>query len=235
MATMIESIEQPQGVTELENIADLLAALGGIAPERLPLQQPFGSATESDVVRLIESPRKRICELIDGVLVEKAIGFEESYLASLLVYLLNTFVVPRKLGIVTGEQGTILLWPGRVRIPDVAFFPHSRLLGHDLSKEPIPEIYPDLAVEILSRTNTKKEMLLKRQDYFQAGVRLVWEIDPATRTVEIFSSAVSPDLVLTSHETLTGGDVLPGFSMALEEFFTGLDSLTQSAPLQPDK
>ena len=79
-----------------------------------------GTATEKDVLDVLDH-ENRPCELVEGTLVEKAMGYEESEIAVLLGTFLNNFVRPRKLGIVTGADGTIRLFPGLVRIPDVAF------------------------------------------------------------------------------------------------------------------
>lgn len=167
-------------------------------------------------------PRKRICELIDGVLVEKAEAYKESLLAAYLIFLLEGFVLPRNLGLVTGEQGMMQLWPGRIRIPDVAYISWDRLPGHKVPNQPIPDVAPDLAVEILSPSNTDKEMELKRQDYFQSGTQLVWIIDPEIRTVDVYTS-VDSNRRLAVSDALDGGSVLPGFSMKLADLFGQLD------------
>ena len=206
-----------------ETVAELIERLGHIPPERIRLQPPPGTATEADVLAALEAPRKRLCELIDGVLVEKPMGYTESVLASLLIELLNAFVRSRNLGLVTAPDGTIRLWAGRVRIPDVAFFSWDRLPGRRLPDEPIPTLSPDLAVEVLSRSNTPAEMRLKRQDYFTANVRLVWEIDPEARTITVYTTIDLPAAVLTAGDTLDGGAMLPGFTLPLRELFAELD------------
>jgi len=205
-----------------EDFAELLDRLGHVPPERIRLQPPPGTATEADVLTALEAPRKRLCELIDGVLVEKAMGYSESVLASLLIELLNAFVRPRNLGLVTAPDGTVRLWAGRVRIPDVAFTSWERMPNRRRPPEPIPSLAPDLAVEVLSVSNTVAEMRLKRQDYFSAGVRLVWEVDPRKRTVTVYAASQEP-VILTEADTLEGGTVLPGFALPLRELFAELD------------
>jgi Uma2 family endonuclease len=205
-----------------EDVAELLERLGNIPPERIRLRPPSGTATEADVLAALEAPRKRLCELIDGVLVEKPSGFTESVLETYLIQLLNSFVRPRNLGLVTSPDGTIRLWAGRVRIPDVAFFSWERMPGRRRPPEPIPTLVPDLAAEILSKTNTRAEMRLKRQDDFAVGVRLVWEIDPVARTVTVYT-APENGIVLAEADTLGGGAVLPGFVLPLREYFADLD------------
>ena len=149
-------------------------------------------------------------------------GLRESYLASVLIMILLTFVRLRNLGLVTAPDGMMRLAPGLVRIPDVAFISWDRLPNRRVPTEPIPDLAPDLAVEVLSVGNTLGEMARKRQDYFTAGVHLVWQVDPSTRTVEVFTA---PDQSTVLHEThiLDGGTVLPGFILPLQELFAALD------------
>src|SRR5215467_4121347 len=107
-------------------VAELLKKLGGIPAERVLLDPPPGSATEKDVLE-VERREGRICELVDGVLVEKAMGFEESFLAMWLGYLLNQFLAKHKLGILAGADGALRLWPGLIRIPDISFISWDQL------------------------------------------------------------------------------------------------------------
>src|SRR4051812_40514645 len=101
-------------------VADLLERLGDVPPHPVRLRPAPGEATEQDVLD-IEAREGRLCELVDGVLVEKGMGYYESRLAMLLGFFLQSFVLPRDLGIVTGESGIMKLFPGHVRIPDLAF------------------------------------------------------------------------------------------------------------------
>lgn len=208
--------------TTIETLADLLEQLGDIAPDRVRFHPAPGTATEEDVLALRNSPEHRLCELVDGVLVEKAMGFRESLLAGMLVTFLLTFVRSRNLGLVTAPDGTMRLAPGLVRIPDVAFISWDRLPNRRVPTEPIPDLAPDLAVEVLSTGNTPGEMARKRQDYFAAGVQVVWQVDPNTRTVEVFT-APDQSTVLHAAQTLEGGTVLPGFTVPLQELFSELD------------
>jgi Uma2 family endonuclease len=204
----------------IETLADLLEYLGGIAPHRVRFHPPPGTATEEDVLA-IHAREGRLYELIDGVLVEKAVGLRESYLAIALASILWGFVRAQNLGIVTGEAGTMRLVFGLVRIPDVAFISWQRLSGR-IPTEPIPTLAPDLAVEILSPSNTPGEMARKRQEYFAAGVQVVWQVDPNARTVEVYTTA-DQSTVFRETQTLTGGTALPGFVLPLHELFAALD------------
>src|SRR5437762_1257129 len=169
-------------VSSFRTLADLFQRLGGVPPDRVRFRPFPGTATLQDVID-IRRREGKLCELVEGVLLEKAVGYRESQLASFLAGLLNVFVIPKNLGVVTGADGMVELASDLVRIPDVAFVSWSRLPGRRVPAAPIPLLAPNLAVEVLSRSNTAGEMAAKRHDYFAAGVELVWEIDPVARTV----------------------------------------------------
>ncbi|MCC6125310.1 MAG: Uma2 family endonuclease [Pirellulales bacterium] len=198
-------------------VADLVDRFGPIPIRRILLSPSPGTATEEDVVDL-DDHEDRLCELIDGILVEKTVGFYESYLTVAIIALLSNYVREHKLGIVLGTDGMILLSPGLVRIPDVSFISWNRLPGHKVPRDPICTVIPDLAVEVLSRGNTKKEMDRKLTDYFTAGVRQVWYVYPKKREIQVFHS-LQEFQTLTDKQTLEGGDVLPGFSVEVKSFF----------------
>lgn len=206
---------------DMETLADLIAYLGHIDLHRVRLHPAPGTATEQDV-EAIHHRDRRLCELVEGVLVEKAMGFQEACLAIALGSMLRAFVRPRNLGVISGADGMIRLASGLVRIPDVAFVSWERLPGRRMPTVPIPALAPDLAVEVLSTGNTPDEMIRKRQDYFAAGVRLVWIVDPVARTVAVYTA---PDdvVLLTTTDLLQGGEVLPGFTLPLQELFAELD------------
>jgi len=199
-------------------VADLQDYLDGIPAHRIRLRPWPGTATVQDVVRM-DDHHDRLCELIDGVLVEKAMGFEESWIAANLLFFLGQFLQHYPLGIVTGADGLIQLLPHQVRIADVAYFAWERMPDRRLPREAVPHLVPDLAVEVLSRSNTPTEMRRKLREYFQAGVRLVWYIDPASRTVTIYHDEHDA-VALHEHQMLTGDEVLPGFELSVRQLFT---------------
>jgi Uma2 family endonuclease len=201
----------------VETFGQLLEQLGGISPHRIRLRPPPGKATEQDVLT-IHNRTGRLFELVDGVLVEKVMGYAESSLAIWLGHLLQNFLDQHDLGILAGEAGALRLMPGLVRIPDISFVRWEQLPQREIPRDPIPGLVPDLAVEVLSEGNTEGEMRRKLKDYFLAGVRLVWFVDPATRTVQVYTA---PDkcTVLTEGQSLDGGDVLPGLSLPVRQIF----------------
>jgi Uma2 family endonuclease len=204
------------------SVADLLDELGGIEAERVVVDPAPGRATEADLVRLAARVAKRFCELIDGTLVEKSCGFRESVLGGHLGSALLNEARRLNSGIVVGANAPVRLWPGRVRIPDGAFYSWNRLSGRRIPEEPIPAVAPDLAFDVLKPGNTSAEMERKRNDYLRTGVQLVWQIDPRQRTVAVFAP---PDhrIVLGEIDTLSGSPVLPDFVLPLAVLFGELD------------
>jgi Uma2 family endonuclease len=201
-------------------VAELLEAvkpLGDIPPERIRVRPAPGTATERDLIEVLDH-EGRICELVEGTLVEKTMGYEEGLLARELLTDLTIFLRRHNLGIVNGPDGTLKLTTGLVRVPDVSFVSWDRLPGRKLPKGPIPRLALDLAVEVISKGNTKAEMERKLREYFEAGTRLVWFVYPKTRTVRVYSSAKQA-VVLKGEDRLEGGEVLPGFSVSVGELF----------------
>lgn len=199
------------------SLADLQRHLGGVSLQRIKLYPPPGMATIEDALTLHDREAV-ICELVDGILVEKIMASYESVLAGILIQLLNNFVDEHPLGIVMGEAGAMQILPRRMRIPDVSFVSWKKFPGRKLPRDRVFAVAPDLAVEVLSEGNTDEEMDEKLDEYFRAGVRLVWYIDPETRTANVYEST---DQVETQSEdgTLSGKDVLPGFELPLRTLF----------------
>jgi Uma2 family endonuclease len=200
---------------DIKTLADLRRRLGGIPLERIWFHPAPGTATEKDVIEA-EERENRLCELVDGTLVEKAVGFEESRLAMRLGHLISLWLDKHDLGICVGEAGMMRIAPGLVRIPDVSFISWDRLPGRESPREPIPDLAPDLAVEVLSEGNTQAEMARKVREYFHAGVVLVWLIDPRKRTARVFSTNKKSALI-RADQALEGGAVLPNFVVPLSE------------------
>jgi Uma2 family endonuclease len=198
-------------------IADLLRDLGDIPPERVRMIPTPGTATEADLLDL-DDKHNIICELVDGVLVEKPIGLPESILANVLTHFVEMVLDDHNLGFTAGEAGFIRLGTRLVRAPDFAFYRWDRLPDRRRPPGQIPPISPDLAVEILSPSNPRAEMARKRGEYFASGTTLVWQLDPKTRKVEVYTA---PDAftVIGEDGTLDGGTVLPGFTLGVRRWF----------------
>ncbi|OWK47308.1 Uma2 family endonuclease [Fimbriiglobus ruber] len=204
-----------------ETMADFHERLGFVPLDRIRMDPPPGTATEADVLRYLESGNKSLYELVDGVLVEKAVGTHETSISTLLVILIGSFVKEHKLGLTFAGDGPFRLAPGNVRYPDVSFIPWS-LVPKDRTAEKIWPVTPVLAVEVLSESNTKAEIDRKIHELFATGCKLVWIIDPVTQTARAYTSASqSKNIPADGH--LDGGKVLPGFRLPLAELFQSIE------------
>ena len=202
-----------------ETVADLLRRLGNVPAHRVRLHPAPGAATEKDLIRHNESKLKTaICELVDGCLVEKPMGWEEAAIAGLIIQALLNFVRPRTLGTVLPPDGMLRLVPGLVRVPDVSFLARGKLTRYKHGGQRGPSVAADLAVEVISKSNTKAEIARKLEEYFAAGTRLAWVVDPKTQTVRVHT-APRESVVLGLDGILDGGDVLPGFRLPVQDLF----------------
>jgi len=213
--------------TAIVTLADMLHELGDVPPERIRWKPYPGTATEKDLLRIV-AKEDVLLELVDGILVEKAMGYYASRVTIALAFFLELYLAKQDLGVISGPDGLIRLAGGLVRAPDLAFFPWRLFPNKELPSEPIPELVPELVVEVLSESNTPGEMARKHREYFDAGVKLIWEVDPEARRVRALTG---PDEVQQIEETgsLTGADVLPGFRLPLKQLFqrAGLKQPTQ--------
>jgi Uma2 family endonuclease len=206
-------------VCEFQTVAELLDRLG-VPPERVRLKPAPGTATEQDVLD-VWNREKRLCELVDGTLVEKTVGYLEGCLATWISHLILQYLGHHDLGHCAGSDAMMRIAPHMVRIPDVSFVSWNRLGGRTTPQEPIPDLCPDLAIEVISSSNRPAEMVAKLHEYFDAGVLQVWYVYPVTRTVDVFTSAYDV-VTLGLEETLDGGTVLPGFTLPVARIFERL-------------
>jgi Uma2 family endonuclease len=201
---------------------DRLTDLGNVPAARVRSEPAPGAATVEDVVRLRNSER-RLYELVDGTLVEKAMGWQESFLAGILLQWLNNFLDQHRMGVATGPDGMTRLFGDTVRGPDLAFVAWERMPGGRIPKEPVPDLVPNFVIEVLSAGNTYGEMSRKRREYFHAGVELLWMVDHRSRTVTVFRSPLDATVVTEGHN-LDGGNVLPGWKVDIADLFSRLES-----------
>lgn len=132
---------------------------------------------------------------------------------------LHLYVKLNKLGQVYAAETGFKLQsdPDTVRAPDIAFVRAERI--HSTNREQgYGDGAPDLAVEVLSPGNTKREMTDKVEEYLAAGGRLVWAVNPKSKTVTVYRSFTDV-ATLTENDTLDGGDVVPGFQIPVAEIF----------------
>lgn len=172
------------------------------------------TAAEFDRFASMKENADRRLELVEGEIVEVVSTSYSSETAANLLAEIRLFTKVHKLGRVTGADGGYVVGAERY-IPDVAFISFTR------QPEPSHAAYnpqpPDLAVEVLSPSDEAAMMRIKVVNYLQAGTT-VWVVDPDRLTVEVYTPA-APPRTLTADDTLDGGSILPGFSLAVKDIF----------------
>jgi Uma2 family endonuclease len=171
-------------------------------------------AAEFDRFALLPENADHLFELINGEVIEAVSNGKSSELASHINILLGGFVYQNKLGFTTGADGGYQIGNQRY-IPDCAF-----VSKHKQAK-PTSEAYnslpPDLAVEVLSPSNTPDEIAIKVDNYLRAGV-VVWVVNPDAQRVTVHRPDAPPK-TYGIDETLDGSGVLPGFTLAVRDIF----------------
>lgn len=174
---------------------------------------PAGRSTEDDLRATPRDGRKY--ELVDGQIVVSPAGVRHGIVALRLGARLLAFVEPHDLGYVLDSSTGFRLTGGNVRSPDVSFIAKGRFEQERLP-EGFADIAPDLAVEVLSHDDRPRAVLDKVGEYLQAGVRLVWVVDPGAARAAVYRS-LTDVRELTGQDALEGEDVLPGFHCGLHE------------------
>ena len=215
---LAEETDDFVGFPDSETLADVLDRIGNVPLERILWTPRPGTATEADQLRILGGHSKRLVELVDGILVEKAMSYRSSLFAATLIVILGEFVRQRRLGVIGAPDALMKMATGRNRLPDIHFTPWDRIPTADAHLQAVCKYPPDLAIEVLSEGNTPEEMAVKRRDYFGAGARLVWIFDPYAKTVSVYTDPEMFALLGTS-DTLDGGLPLPGFRLPLAELF----------------
>ena len=163
-------------------------------------------ATEADLWE--QSVRGQRCELVDGqIRVMSPAGYNHGRIAARILGKLLEHAARTSAGQVLDSTTGFRLPNGNVRAPDVAFVRQGRV---DDRHEGFCPVAPDLAVEVVSPTDSPREVLDKTGEYLAAGTALVWVVDPGARTVNVYRTV--SDVV-----TLREGDVLPGFRFPLAD------------------
>ena len=170
----------------------------------------------ADELLHLNLPDKRT-ELVKGVLVvREAAGYRHGEVAMNLATAIHSFVRAHRLGSVLAAATGFKLFsnPDTVRAPDVAFIRADRVPTP--APRGFPAMAPDLAVEVLSPDDRPGEVLKKVADWLNAGVLLVWVVDPVRRVARVYRPD-GTDSQLTERDALEGEDVLPGLSIPLAE------------------
>jgi Uma2 family endonuclease len=175
--------------------------------------------TAEDLLALPDDDKQY--ELVEGVLIEMSpSGRPHSRDGLRIATKLLNFVELHDLGEAYGADAGFILRrnPDTVRGPDAALVRKNRLV--ELDDEGFLPLAPDLAVEVVSPSNTVNEMSRKVREYLDAGSAMVWVVEPVRRQVTVYT----PDNMARIHrdgDTLTGGDIIPGFELDVTYIFDG--------------
>jgi Uma2 family endonuclease len=159
-------------------------------------------------------------EVVDGEIREKTVGVREIEIATLLIEFLAPFVRAHRMGKVFAEMiFRIDMAKDLQRRPDVAFVSHSKWPANRRApKVSVWDLVPDLAIEVVSPTNSAADVQQKIHEYFDAGVSKVWVVYPEQKNIYIYASPTKIQ-VLQLGDELDGGDLLPGFKLPLSALF----------------
>ncbi len=172
------------------------------------------SVEEFDRFVALPENAERLFEYIGGEVVEVVSNQRSSRIAARIIGFLFAYLQQHNLGFLTSSDGGYQI-AGERYIPDVAYVSRARQTEpSDQSYSPIP---PDLVVEVLSPSNTPHEIRLKMVNYLAAGCT-VWIVDPDRQVVEVYTPGRAGKTVHVD-ETLDGGEVLPGFTLAVKDIF----------------
>ena len=171
--------------------------------------------TEAELMALPRDGRKR--ELVDGeIRVMSPAGFRHGHVLVRLTARLEAHVATGRLGYLADSSTGCWMPSGNLRVPDVTFVARERL--PDGAPEGFLAVVPDLVVEVVSPSDSQRELLDKVGEYLAAGVRLAWVVDPQSRTAAAYRSLTNVRH-LGEADDLDGEDVIPGFRCRLSELF----------------
>jgi Uma2 family endonuclease len=188
----------------------------------MPEEGPMATVTEP----LIETPEigsdlsDSLYEVVNGQILEKKSGVLQIRIAGLLLRCLDAHVRPHRLGSTDMEMLFLLDRSAKLmRRPDVSFVSRDRWPIDELAPDTEAwDVIPDLAVEVISKSNAATDVKDKIDEYFKAGVRLIWLVYPKQKVVDVYESPTTVR-VLRREDELSGGDVLPGFRLPLTSLF----------------
>ena len=180
------------------------------------MEEPRTGWTEEEFLSLPDDEYHY--ELVDGELVMSNAGMLHGEIAVFVSAALITWVRSQRLGSVCDSSTSFRMKSGNYRSPDVSFISKERLQGMRRAPQKMLQGAPDLAVEILSPTDTFEGIHNKIVELFENGTKLVWVVNPIQETVLVHHSP-KPDKLLLPGDILDGEEIVPGFSLVVAEIF----------------
>jgi Uma2 family endonuclease len=186
---------------------------------RMPTITPARLLTAEEFARLPQPEDGTQQELVKGVIITMpSPSFYHGLCCNRIGRKLGNFVDEGQRGFVTNNDSGVILArdPDTVRGPDLAFWGRERM--PEFPRQGYPSVPPDLVVEVLSPSDVFLTVQRKVLQYLGAGVRLVWIMVPEDRSVAVYRPGQDPR-ILSNSDTLSGEDVLAGFSCPVTELF----------------
>ena len=177
--------------------------------------------TVAEFGAMAEDPGHRY-ELVDGELVDMDGAPRHGRLTLWIGGLFMSHIAEAGLALDVGVATGFQLAPFTLRFPDVHVTSWARMAAYDEAAGGFPAFAPDVAVEVVSPSNTPEELRRKTMEYFANGTRAVWVVDPETRSVVIRRPGL-PEQVLRGDDMLSGDPEIPGFACAVSDIFVVLD------------
>lgn len=176
------------------------------------------TTTVADFLEFIHRPEnlEQNYEFINGEIVPVVSSPKSSKLAFRIGTFLGVYLMQNDIGHGMTSDGGYVIGEGRY-IPDVSFISYEKQPGELQNDQGYVPAVPDFVVEIISPTDRQRDVMAKIGHYLEAGV-LVWVIYPEAKQVVVYTSG-NPPRVFTVEDTLDGGEVLPGFNLAVKELF----------------
>ncbi len=173
--------------------------------------------TVEDLWEISHKEDSKRFELDEGEIIAMSpAGDKHSAVVGELFRLIANYVVEHDLGDVSAPETGFILKPNTVRAPDVGFLAKERLTPMTGQYYPIA---PDLAVEVVSPSDTRRRIHRKVSQYLHAGTRTVWVVYPDDHLIDIYRPDGSLTTLSQEGDVLDGGDALPGFMVTLREVF----------------
>ena len=194
---------------------EISTRLGSGYPPPPPV--PEGAPPEPVTMTLEEFLQSDLegCEYVNGELIPKMpTSLNHGKINTSLILSLGSHVRENQLGDIYSSDTGFRIGE-RMLIPDIAFVSAARIPDDMDKASPIP---PDLAVEVVSRSDESFQIVEKAFAYLEAGTQMVWVLHPVAKTVTVYRSETDIK-VFTRNDTLTGEDVVEGFSCPVEELF----------------
>jgi Uma2 family endonuclease len=170
--------------------------------------------TIADVER---NPPEGNWELINGEIVPvNPTSYRAARVALRIGRLLDEYAETHRLGEVVGSDGGFVIFPDENTLvaPDVSFIASLRVPPAD-DQEHFARLAPDLVVEVMSPSDRMTDALRKIALYLEAGVTVIWLVEPGPRTISVFQQGHSPRR-LAGDEIISAEILLPGFQMTVD-------------------